>query len=160
MWLVCSSHDRGHWLFITKKMKQRHLWGVLGTKNFQNFLLHRLTWVDENWVIWVDTKLVDNFVHVLIQKTGRLDHFSLSFRIFALFRKFCLCLRQLGFSTFSVCLSVCLFVCLSVMNFDLNYHLNGNIEWAEILFGLNANPKLAILLLLDTSSQQCFSKKV
>ena len=37
----------------------------------------RTTWVDENWVIWVDTKLVDVLLHFLVQKTEESVNFSL-----------------------------------------------------------------------------------
>ena len=48
------------------------------TRNFQYFLLSRLTWVDENWMFWVDTKLENVFMCVLVPKNEELVHFLLS----------------------------------------------------------------------------------
>ena len=79
LWTVLFPLNRWHWLFVTKILWLLHLWRTFGTKDFQNLLLSRLTWMRRNWSIRVDTKLVDNLVHSLIQKSSRLVHFSLSF---------------------------------------------------------------------------------
>ena len=57
-----------------------------------DFLMPSMYWIDDFWENLVDTKLADNFVHVLVQKTERLVHFSTFSEYLHYSRKFaCVC---------------------------------------------------------------------
>ena len=55
-----------------------------------NLFMPSVTWVDENWVIWVNMKFVNVLTYVLVQKTEGLVNFLLFSEYFHYSKKICM----------------------------------------------------------------------